>query len=208
MSILQWHDHIRDSCKKTLKIRQGSKGVLLWQNWMGALHLDQRAAACERYSPPLYCHVCAGPWHGSTSSDHWSQSKEQDTAGWGRATQWQVAACVCLSLLSDGAASSSWLHLIGSPRNDPPPPPEAEIRVKRGYIHSRFRHLVKNLTNGSFLKMYLCLTRLNKGLTSVMLTTNKGLGGSLSGSMFPLTTPTGQTDWLWKSTFTLHSNST
>lgn len=36
-----------------------------------------------------------------------------------------------------------------------------------------------------------------------MLTTNKRLGGSLSGSMVLLTTPTGQTDWLWKSTFTL-----
>lgn len=41
-----------------------------------------------------------------------------------------------------------------------------------------------------------------------MFTTNKRLEGSLSGSIVLLTTPTGQTDWLWKSTFTLPSNTT
>lgn len=43
-------------------------------------------------------------------------------------------------------------------------------------------------------------------LTSVMFTTNRRLGGSLSGSIVPLTTPTGQTDWFSKSTFTLDRN--
>lgn len=41
------------------------------------------------------------------------------------------------------------------------------------------------------------------GRASVMLTTKSCLGGSFAGSSSLFSTPTGYTDWFWKSTFTL-----
>lgn len=55
---------------------------------------------------------------------------ELDTADWDRASLLQDAVCICLSLLLDGAASLSLLHLPGSPKNDPRLTPAAEISYK------------------------------------------------------------------------------